>query len=81
MQEVSVDDKSISFDEDDLIVRVYLSQGELLDDDGVLKFTLAQIKSIFFNKKRHCKLDWQFIYWDIKIKKIKKEYLSDQGDR
>jgi hypothetical protein len=41
------------------------------DEAGIVKISLAKIKKIFFNKKRHCKLDWQFIYWDIKIKKIK----------
>ena len=87
--ESSIDsiNNQISFDEEDLIVRVYLTQNinttildgmEPLESDeiGMEKFTLAEIKKIFFNKKRHCKLDWQFIYWDIKIKKIKKEYME-----
>ena len=40
----------------------------------ILNFPLFELKQSFYQKRKHCKLDWQFVYWDIKLKKYKKQY-------
>ena len=41
---------------------------------------MKELKSIFFKKKNHCKLDYYFLYWDMKLKKYKKIYDRIQFD-
>ena len=55
------------------MVKIILSD----DASGNLKYSLAELKKVFYQKKQKwCRLDWQFVYWDIKLKKYKEQYMN-----
>ena len=46
---------------------------------GDREYNLKELKKIFYQKKKHCKLDWKFVQWDLEIKKNKNNYKKASG--
>lgn len=58
----------VNLDEKDLKVKIIFQQSK----DQSLVFSLAELRKLFYKKRDRCKLDWHFVFWDIKIKKYTK---------
>lgn len=58
----------LDFDEGKMMVTINL------EDGGDLTYSLQDLKQVFHKKKDHCKLDWTFMRWDLKLKKFRQQY-------
>lgn len=59
------------------MVKIFLSD----DQTGDLQYSLAKLKKIFYQKKsKFCRLDLQFIYWDLKLKKYREQCQNGLDD-
>lgn len=65
----------INFNETEIKVKII----PLETPTEFLYMQLSELKQKFYKQREHCKMDWQFIYWDLKLKKYKQQYSENKS--